>query len=137
MNESHGVSAHEVDMTREYKALLSWSPSRSLLAAIRSYQRHQSRRNPFSWLLKKWAVLRHVFWSVICGADIPLNTRIAGGLLLPHPNGVVVHPQALIGPNCLLFLVLVAAAVLHRLAGMSILVLGRRFSARCVSVITS
>jgi serine O-acetyltransferase len=24
-------------------------------------------------------------------------------LLIPHPNGVVVHPEAVIGPNCLLF----------------------------------
>jgi serine O-acetyltransferase len=25
------------------------------------------------------------------------------GLLLPHPNGIVIHPDAEIGPNCLLF----------------------------------
>lgn len=37
------------------------------------------------------------------GTDIPLNSRIAGGLLLPHPNGIVVHPESEIGPNCLLF----------------------------------
>jgi serine O-acetyltransferase len=50
------------------------------------------------------AALRHRFWTVISGADIPLNTSaIAGGLLLPHPNGVVIHPAAQIGPNCLLF----------------------------------
>jgi serine O-acetyltransferase len=24
-------------------------------------------------------------------------------LLLPHPNGVVIHPDAVIGPNCLIF----------------------------------
>jgi serine O-acetyltransferase len=49
------------------------------------------------------AVLRHHFWSVITGADIPLNCRLGGGLLLPHPNGIVIHPDADIGPNCLLF----------------------------------
>lgn len=27
----------------------------------------------------------------------------SGGLLLPHPNGVVIHHEALIGPNCLIF----------------------------------
>ena len=27
----------------------------------------------------------------------------AGGLMIPHPNGVVIHPDAVIGPNCLLF----------------------------------
>ncbi len=50
----------------------------------------------------KLATLRHRFWSVVSGAEIPLNAvRIAGGLLLPHPHGVVVHPEAVIGPNCL------------------------------------
>ena len=24
-------------------------------------------------------------------------------MLLPHPNGIVIHPDAEIGPNCLLF----------------------------------
>jgi serine O-acetyltransferase len=48
-------------------------------------------------------VIRHHFWSAVAGADIPLNCQIGGGLLLPHPNGVVVHPDAKIGPNCLLF----------------------------------
>ena len=37
------------------------------------------------------------------GADIPLRCRIGGGLLLPHPNGVVIHPDAEIGPNGLIF----------------------------------
>jgi len=49
------------------------------------------------------AVLRHRFWSVVCGSDIPLGCQLGGGLLLPHPNGVVLHPAVVIGPNCLLF----------------------------------
>lgn len=90
-------------MSREHKARFAWAPSRALLASIRAYQRHRASRNPLSLLLQKWAVLRHRFWSVIAGADIPLNARIAGGLLLPHANGVVIHPDASIGPNCLIF----------------------------------
>lgn len=97
------VSAREADMTREGKALLAWSPSRSLLASLRSYQRYRGRRAPHAWLLTKWAVLRHRFWSVVCGADIPLDSHLGGGLLLPHPNGVVIHPSAVLGPNCLVF----------------------------------
>jgi len=49
------------------------------------------------------SILRHRYWSVVTGADIPLNCRLGGGLLLPHPNGIVIHPDAEIGPNCLLF----------------------------------
>lgn len=37
------------------------------------------------------------------GADIPLNCKIGGGLLIPHPNGIVIHPEVRIGVNCLVF----------------------------------
>lgn len=96
-------SAEIPDMSREHKARFIWAPSRALLASIRAYQRHCASPNPLARVLKKWAVLRHGFWSVVTGADIPLNTKIAGGLLLPHANGVVIHPDASIGPNCLIF----------------------------------
>jgi serine O-acetyltransferase len=47
-------------------------------------------------------VIQHQFWSVVTGAEIPLNCQIQGGLLLPHPNGVVIHSAASVGPNCLI-----------------------------------
>ena len=96
-------SAEIPDLSREHKTCLSWHPARALLASLRAYERHCDSDNPVSWLLKKWAVLRHRFWSVITGADIPLGSKIAGGLLLPHANGIVIHPEAQIGPNCLIF----------------------------------
>jgi serine O-acetyltransferase len=40
---------------------------------------------------------------VVCGAEIDLNCNIGGGLLMPHPNGIVIHPKAIIGLNCLIF----------------------------------
>ncbi len=97
------VSAEEPDWSREKKSAFSWHPSRSLLASIRVYQRCAGSRNPLRILIKNFAVLRHRFWSIVTGADIPLNCQIGGGLLLPHPNGVVIHPGARIGPNCLIF----------------------------------
>lgn len=96
-------SAEIPDLSREHKTYLSWHPARALLASLRAYEQHRRATNPVSWLLKKWAVLRHRFWSVITGADIPLGSKIAGGLLLPHANGIVIHPEAQIGPNCLIF----------------------------------
>jgi serine O-acetyltransferase len=48
-------------------------------------------------------VLRYRWWSIVTGADIPLTTSIGGGLLMPHPNGIVIHPDVVIGPNCLIF----------------------------------
>ena len=49
-----------------------------------------------------WAI-QHRFWSLVTQTEIGLNARIGGGLLLPHPNGIVIHPDAEIGPNCLIF----------------------------------
>jgi serine O-acetyltransferase len=40
---------------------------------------------------------------VVTGADIPINCQIGAGLLIPHPNGIVIHPDAKLGVNCLIF----------------------------------
>lgn len=97
------VSAEVPDWSRERKTWLEWAPSRSLLASIRAYQRHAASRAWWAAVPRKIAVLRHRCWSIVTGADIPLNCRLGGGLLLPHPTGIVIHPDAEIGPNCLLF----------------------------------
>ncbi len=97
------ISATEPDWAREAKAILQWAPDRALLASIRAYQHWAASRWPWAWLLRGLAVYRHRFWSVVTGADIPINCRLAGGLKIPHPQGLVIHPEALVGPNCLLF----------------------------------
>jgi serine O-acetyltransferase len=79
-----------------------WDPSRKLLASIRTYQSYNKKSNLYSKLLCKVCVLRHRFWSAVCGADIPINANIGGGLLMPHPNGIVIHPDAIVGVNCLI-----------------------------------
>jgi len=85
------VSSTSPDWTREQYS--GWAPGKALLKSIRDYQRTRS----------KWAVIRHRFWSAVSGADIPLTCKIGGGLRIPHPNGIVIHANAEIGPNCLLF----------------------------------
>ena len=97
------ISAVTPDWSREAKVWWAWDPPRSLLASIRSYQRHRGSRNPLRLLASKLAVLRHRFWGIVTGADIPLNSQIGGGLRIPHPNGIVIHPSAHIGVNCLVF----------------------------------
>lgn len=96
-------SADRPDWSREYKPFFRWDPARSLLASIRSYQRWVGSGSPLASVSRGLAVLRHRFWSVVSGADIPVNANIGGGLLLPHPNGIVIHPAVRIGPNCLIF----------------------------------
>jgi serine O-acetyltransferase len=103
MNEPAKISSSQADWTREKITLGEWSPGKRLLRTIRDYQRHSARGTPLATFARKWAVVRHRFWSVICGADIPLNCTLGGGLLLPHPNGIVIHPGAVVGPNCLIF----------------------------------
>jgi serine O-acetyltransferase len=73
------------------------------LLAIRRYQYWHGRSGIVPVFFRKWLVLRHRFWTVVTAADIPLNCRIGGGLWIPHPNGIVIHPEARIGVNCAIF----------------------------------
>jgi serine O-acetyltransferase len=100
---SASVSATVPDWSREAKSLFAWQPNLSLLASLRSYDRWDRSSSPIAFLMQKIAVFRHRFWSAITGAEIPLGTRIGGGIMIPHPNGIVIHPDTVIGPNCLIF----------------------------------
>src|SRR6185437_4580614 len=96
------ISVDVADWSRESPQCF-WDPGRKLLRAIRRYQYWRRKTGPVAHFLRKLLVLRHRFWSVVTGADIPLNCNIGGGLLIPHPNGIVIHPDARIGVNCLIF----------------------------------
>jgi len=99
MNE---ISADVPDWSREAPQAF-WEPGKKLLRSIRDYQFWKVKPGFIARLISKYAVFRHRFWSVIAGADIPLTCSIGGGLLIPHPNGIVIHPDARIGVNCLIF----------------------------------
>jgi serine O-acetyltransferase len=96
------ISAEVPDWTRE-KPTQFWDPGRKLLLTIRRYQHWREQVGFVARCFRKAIVLRHRFWSIVTGADIPLNCQIGGGLLIPHPNGIVIHPAAKIGVNCLIF----------------------------------
>jgi serine O-acetyltransferase len=85
------ISASTPDWAREHYRRFSWNPSRALLRSLRDYRNAQG---PLSGVKRRYAVLRHRFWSAVTGADIPLNAQIQGGLMIPHPNGIVIHPDA-------------------------------------------
>src|SRR5579862_5342296 len=92
-------TTNEISERRRY-----WEPSVRLIESLRDYSEARTRGGLLSTLHSKAAVLRHRFWSVVAGADIPLNAfSIGAGLELPHPNGVVIHHEAKIGANCRLF----------------------------------
>lgn len=96
------VSSSIPDWSREVPSKI-WDPSRQLLKTIRKYQLVTNLNGFSPSVQRKYWVFMHRFWSVITGAEIDLNCQIGGGLLIPHPNGIVIHPKVKIGPNCLIF----------------------------------
>lgn len=96
------ISATEPDWSRE-QLRRWWDPSRQLLKSIRNYQKWQIQGGFLGGFFRRIHVLEHRVWSIVTASDIPLNCKIGGGLKLTHPNGVVIHPDASIGPNCLIF----------------------------------
>jgi serine O-acetyltransferase len=98
-----GISASVPDWSREQCGRFEWHPSKQLLRSIRLYQRLRQKRGFFSVLRRKIAVLEHRFWSTVCSCDVPIDSQLGGGLALTHPVGVVIHPSAKVGPNCLIF----------------------------------
>jgi serine O-acetyltransferase len=103
INDSMIISSTDPDWSREKIIPGRYEPGKYLLLAIRSYQKRKSQGGLISKTTFPFLVLRHRFWSMVTGADIPLNSKIGGGLLIPHPNGIVIHPDAEIGVNCLIF----------------------------------
>lgn len=97
------VSATEADPSRESIAPFEWAASRRLLRSIRVYQNARKRGGLLGAARARIAALEHRFWSVVTGADIPLTCQLGLGLFCPHPNGIVIHPSAVVGPNCLVF----------------------------------
>lgn len=79
-----------------------WDPGRQLLRSIRRYQTWKRRGGLLGLLGSKVAVLHYRFWSVVSASEIHLTCKLGGGLLLTHPNGVIIHPDAEVGANCLI-----------------------------------
>jgi serine O-acetyltransferase len=100
------------DWTRE-KPRKFWDPGRKLLLSIRDYQKIKISKNPIKIIKKKICVFRHRIWCVVTGAEIDLSCNIGGGLLIPHPNGIVIHPDSIIGVNCLIFQQVTLAGVVE------------------------
>lgn len=96
----HHVSL-KPDWSREKPRKL-WDPSRRLLLCIRKWQRVRHAEGPIAKLQRRFWSIQHLFWSTVTQCEIQLTTEIGGGLLLPHPNGIVIHPDSVIGPNCMI-----------------------------------
>lgn len=96
------VSAVHPDWSRETPRRW-WDPGRRLIQSLRLYQHYKGRSGPVAALGRRYWGAQHRLWSVVTQCDIPANADIGGGLMMTHPNGIVIHPAAKIGPNCLIF----------------------------------
>lgn len=73
-----------------------------LIDSIHAYQRHKARRGPVASLMRKLARVRYLVLRIITSTDIGIEARLGRGLKIPHPMGVVVHREAVIGDECML-----------------------------------
>jgi serine O-acetyltransferase len=100
-SEKRPVHTQHAQHTQPARRARYWEPSRRLLQTLSDYKRDKLSGTALGLLKSKVAVVRHRFWSVVTGADIPLNTWGLGeDLSLEHPNGVVIHPEVEMGPHC-------------------------------------
>ncbi|HMJ06008.1 MAG TPA: serine O-acetyltransferase [Chthoniobacterales bacterium] len=76
--------------------------SKRLLASIGAFQYHRARNGPWHKGMRRIARVRHMFWSIVTQSDIGLEARLGRGLMLPHPNGIVIHEDARIGDDCMI-----------------------------------
>lgn len=102
MSHVNKISAETPDWSREAIKRF-WDPAGKLLRSIRRYQACQKSGGLFGKIGSKYWALNHLFWSTITQSEIHLNMELGGGLLLVHPTGIIIHPDAKIGPNCLIF----------------------------------
>jgi len=102
LSMQYDVSATEPDWSRETVNEF-WEPGKKLLRALRRYQAAKEKGGPAGWIARKYWTVVHRFWSILTQSEIHLHTQIGGGLRLPHATGIVIHPSAMIGPNCMIF----------------------------------
>jgi serine O-acetyltransferase len=76
--------------------------SAALIKSVRDYKKYRARSGVLAKIMQKYARIRHLFWSVLTGSDIDPNATLGDGLKLPHPNGIIVHRDAVIGDDCML-----------------------------------
>ena len=95
-------SATDPDWSREHVHHF-WDAGPKLIRSIRRYQAAKAKGGLIGKIAAKYWVVVHRFWSIITQSEIHLQTEIGGGLRLPHPTGIIIHSDAKIGVNCMIF----------------------------------
>jgi serine O-acetyltransferase len=96
------ISSKTPDWSRE-EVQCFWDPGRKLLRSIRKFQSCNGKKGIFWKIIQRYWRVVHWFWSNVTQSEIHLNCNIGGGLMIPHPTGIIIHPDSSIGVNCLIF----------------------------------
>ncbi|WP_065755368.1 serine O-acetyltransferase [Bradyrhizobium paxllaeri] len=73
-----------------------------LLSAIERYQYHRARTGLLARVAQKYFIFKHLIFTIITGSDINPHAKLGRRLFLPHPNGVTVHADVVIGNDCII-----------------------------------
>jgi serine O-acetyltransferase len=84
------------------RMLNSWYLGGALANSVRAYSSYRSRPGFYGEVMRKACKLRHFLLSVITSSDLDPAAKIGERLRLPHPNGVVIHGNAVIGNDCMI-----------------------------------
>ncbi len=76
--------------------------NQALIHSILLYQKYVGRTGVYYGCLRSLASLRHKFWSVVTASDIHRLASLCPDLALPHPTGVVIHQDVVVGPRCMI-----------------------------------
>lgn len=76
--------------------------SEKLIASIHLYQKYEGSKGPVGRLLCGVGKLRHKVYSVLTGSDIRREAQVPLSVRFPHPTGVVIHQDTVIGEGCLI-----------------------------------
>jgi serine O-acetyltransferase len=76
--------------------------TRRLLASGEAYRHYRSQSGLVYKMLRRLARLRHVGWSFLTHSDISPHAKLGQRLQLPHPNGIVIHEDAVVGDDCMI-----------------------------------
>ena len=101
---------------------MAWNPRVSVVESARAFRAARDGVGLWPALRRKAARLRHRFWSVVTGSDIVLGASLGERLSLPHPTGVVIHQDAVVGDDCMIM----QQVTIGQLAGPGVPVLGSR-----------
>lgn len=86
------------------------------------YREAKKRSGAFAQFTVAMAKINHIFWNLATSSDINRNADIHPSVRLPHPIGLVIHEDAVVGENCMIM----QQVTLGQMSGAGAPVLGKK-----------